>query len=133
MEFGQPWVWKKLPLPEGGPSDLRWIERIKANFISLNARMASLMQLLKEEATVIFESAWDPPSILNNALANLVLTTPGVLLGDRCVPAFSLTLPVGMFLTASATAAGQITVVLDNRSGGTVDLGAGILTIRVWS
>lgn len=139
MQKGTPWVWRKLAVPEQAEPDDKpaWRKAwqvVRTGIIALNGRLASLMQLLQEEASLVVDVTWDPPSV-NNGIINgtTVVTVPGAEVGDRVLASFSQPLPVGYFITATVTAARQVTVVIDNRSGGTVDLASGTLSLKLWA
>jgi len=75
-------------------------------------------------------TTWDPASLADGAGASQNVTVTGAVLGDFCVPSFSLNIQ-GMILTAHVTSADTVTVRLQNETGGTIDLGSGTLRVAV--
>jgi hypothetical protein len=74
--------------------------------------------------------AWDPPSLAAGASATTTVAMVGVLPGDEVAASFSADLQ-GLVLTAYVSAAGTVTAVLFNPTGGAVDLASGTLTVTV--
>jgi hypothetical protein len=59
-----------------------------------------------------------------------VVTVPGAQLGDFAFVSFSIDV-TDLELSAQVTAANTVTVSLSNNTGGTIDLGAGTLRVKV--
>jgi parallel beta-helix repeat protein len=74
--------------------------------------------------------AWDPPSLADGATASTTVTATA-LMGDSAISAFSLAIPAGAMLTASVTATNTVTVTLQNKTGGVLDLASGTLRVTV--
>lgn len=75
-------------------------------------------------------TTWDPGSLDDGAKEAKDVTATGAALGDFVLVSFSLDL-VDVTLTAAVTAADTVTCLLNNESGGTVDLGSGTVYVRV--
>lgn len=75
-------------------------------------------------------AAFDPPSLADGVGTTTTVTVPGAALGDFASVAFSLATS-GITITAWVSAANTVSVRFQNESGGTLDLGSGILTARV--
>lgn len=79
---------------------------------------------------VTSSAAWNPPSLTNGTQATTTVTVAGATTGMSAQAAFSLDLQ-GLILYAYVSAANTVTVVLANFTGGTIDLGSGIVTVWV--
>lgn len=75
-------------------------------------------------------TTWDPGSLADGAKESKEVTATGAALGDFVLVSFSLDL-VDVTLTAAVTAADTVTCLLNNESGGTVDLASGTVYVRV--
>lgn len=75
-------------------------------------------------------TTWDPASLANSATAVTTVTVAGAVTTDFALCSFS-TLSAGHRLSASVTAADTVTVVLQNHSGGAVNLSSGTLAALV--
>lgn len=73
---------------------------------------------------------WDPPSTANGATTTTTVTVTGAALGMLVSVGFSNSLG-GAVLSGYVSAANTVTAVLDNVSGGTLDLASGTLTATV--
>lgn len=78
----------------------------------------------------VASKTWDPGSLVDGATTTTTLAVSG-LMGDPCVPSFSLDLQ-GMIMTAYIHTTGSATVVLQNETGGTIDLGSGTLKVTAF-
>lgn len=76
-------------------------------------------------------ATWDPGSIADGGMEAKDVTLGGCVMGDYAVASFSLDV-TDLQLTATVTAAGTVTAVLSNSTGGAVDLGSGTLRVRVY-
>lgn len=74
--------------------------------------------------------AWDPPSVAAGGSTTTTVAVAGAALGEFVWLSFSLSL-AGLVLTGYVSAAGVVTAVLSNPTGGAVDLGSGTLRARV--
>lgn len=75
---------------------------------------------------------WNPGSISNGSAESTVVTVTGATVGMICeTPGFSAITGTDWELSAWVSAANTVTVLLRNRTGGTVDLGSGTLRVRV--
>ena len=72
----------------------------------------------------------DPPSIANGSSWSTTGTVSGASLGDVCRASFSLSLQE-LSLTSYVSAADTVTVVLNNNTGGAIDLGLGSFRVFV--
>lgn len=75
-------------------------------------------------------TTWDPASCANNASVSTTVAVTGAVLGDVCAAAFSLDLQ-GLTISAHVSTTNTVKVVLQNSSGGIVDLGSGTLKVVV--
>lgn len=75
-------------------------------------------------------TTWDPGSLADGAKEAKDVTATGAAMGDFVLVSFSLDL-VDVTLTAAVTAADTVTCLLNNESGGTVDLASGTVYVRV--
>lgn len=97
------------------------------------ASIAVLRAQLNAQSPHLMNSVtWDPPSLATGVQTTTTVTVTGAVLGAPVCVGFSLSLQ-GMQLTGYVSAANTVTVVLQNGTGGTVDLGSGILRTDVWS
>ncbi|WP_372624649.1 DUF2793 domain-containing protein [Falsiroseomonas sp.] len=78
------------------------------------------------QASVIY----DPPSLAAGEAVITTVTVSGAALGDFARASFSLDLQ-GITLTAWLSAAGTVSVRFQNGTAGAVDLGSGMLRVRV--
>jgi hypothetical protein len=72
----------------------------------------------------------DWASITSGSSATTTLTVPGAEIGDFCLASMSVSLS-GLMLTAYVSASDVVTIVAANFSGAPIDLGSGILRVRV--
>jgi len=75
-------------------------------------------------------STWNPPSLASGASEITTVSVAGAALGNYVQASFSLDLQ-GLSLAAYVSAANTVTVVLNNLTGGTIDLASGTLKVRV--
>ena len=75
-------------------------------------------------------AAWNPASTLDGNETAVDVTVPGAALGDFAFASFSLDV-ADMTLSADVVAANTVACVLANNTGGTVDLGAGTVRVKV--
>lgn len=73
---------------------------------------------------------WDPSSVAMGASTSTTISAPGAALGNFVQVSFSLDLQ-GMSLTGYVSAADTVTAVLQNNTGGSLDLGSGTVKARV--
>jgi hypothetical protein len=73
-------------------------------------------------------ATWDPGNIVSGGSASTTVTVTGAALGDFAIASFSLDLQ-GMVAHAYVSAADTVTVVLNNLSGGALNLASGTLKI----
>lgn len=86
------------------------------------------MSRLSGSATV--SSAINPASMLDGNEEAFEVTVPGAKLGDFALVSYSIDV-ADLELSAQVTAANTVTVSLSNNTGGTIDLGAGTLRVKV--
>lgn len=82
-------------------------------------------------ATFTGNASYNPPSLLDGAIATTTVTVTNAALGDWVIASFSLDLQ-GVELVAEVTGTGTVTCRFINRTGGTVDLGLGTLRTIVF-
>jgi hypothetical protein len=70
-------------------------------------------------------SSWDPASIADGAAASAAVTVIGVTTASTCFGSFSSIGSVGVAVTAQASAADTVIVLVTNNSGSAQDFGAG--------
>ena len=75
-------------------------------------------------------ATYDPPSILDGDNASTTVTVTGAALGDFVEVSFSRNL-ANIIMTSWVSTTDTVTVLLQNESGGTVDLASGTLRVRV--
>lgn len=75
-------------------------------------------------------SAYDPPSLADGVGTTTTVAVAGAVLGDFALVSFSLDLQ-GITVTAYVSAAATVSVRFQNESGGTLDLAAGTLRVKV--
>lgn len=97
---------------------------------AINNLNASIVAAFPEPLTG--SATWNPASVADKASTSTTVTVAGAVLGDRCEASFSLSLS-GMTLSAYVSAADTVTCVLENLTGGAVDLGSGTVRVFVWS
>lgn len=90
-----------------------------------DSRYVALANVLNGSAT------YDPPSLTDGSETSITVTVTGAVLGDFALASFSLSTQ-GIKLAAEVTAADTVTVNLNNKTGGTLDLASGTLRVRVW-
>jgi hypothetical protein len=81
-------------------------------------------QIMKATAT------YDPPNLVDAAGATTTVALVGAVLGDFAIASFSLSLQ-GILMTAFVSAADVVTVVLQNETGGAIDLASGTLAVLI--
>ena len=84
----------------------------------------------KIEVSVDFSTAYDPSAIAAGTSISQVFTVTGALLGDFTHHSFSQNL-AGVVMTSYVNQAGQVTVVLFNPTGSTVNLAGGTIKLRL--
>ena len=90
----------------------------------------------KEGSDPVFDfidasATWDPGSIADGDEEAKEVDVVGVELGDFALASFSKDV-ADLVLDAQVTAAGKVTCVLANNTGGAIDLASGTLYIRVF-
>lgn len=75
-------------------------------------------------------ATWNPGSILDGDETAVDVTVPGARLGDFALASFSLDV-ADLVLDANVVAADTVAVVLNNNTGGAVDLASGTLRVKV--
>jgi len=76
-------------------------------------------------------ATYDAPSLADGATTTTTITVPGARLGDmvQVAPPFSAS---GMIITGNVSATNTVTIVINNESGGTVDLASGTWRVAVY-
>lgn len=93
--------------------------------VSIGAGGATISKVVKGETT------WDPASLADGAAASTTVTVTGAVVGDPAYASLS-TIGTGAWLiSAQVTAVDTVTVVILNKTGGTVDLGSGTVRVAV--
>lgn len=75
-------------------------------------------------------ATWDPPNLASGASQLTTVAVSGAVLGQNARASFSLDL-AGTTLVAYVSAAGVVTVVQNNLTGGAVNLASGTLKVFV--
>lgn len=75
-------------------------------------------------------AAFNAASMLDGNEEAFEITVPGAKLGDFALVAATIDV-LDLELSAQVTAANTVTVSLSNNTGGTIDLGAGTLRVKV--
>lgn len=87
-----------------------------------------------QKTNLFASTTWDPGSIAHNDSESKTVSVPGAALGDFAVASFSLDLQE-LTLSAHVGATDEVHVVLENATGGAIDLASGtvrVLVIRNW-
>jgi len=96
----------------------------------------STVPFLQATSTITFSgdlegsATYDPPSLADGAGATTTIAVTGAALGDFAIASFGGDI-ANVTITAYVSAAGTVSVRLQNESGGTVDLGSSTLRVRV--
>jgi hypothetical protein len=96
------------------------------------AAIAALSSVYVALANVLNASAsFDPPSLASGNGTLIAVTVTGAAMGDFALSSFSLDLQ-GITVTSYVSASNTVTVRFVNQTGTTLDLGNGVLKVRVW-
>lgn len=76
------------------------------------------------------EATWNPGNILDGDETAVDVTVPGAQLGDFAFASFSVDV-ADLVLDANVVAADTVAVVLNNNTGGAVDLASGTVRVKV--
>ncbi len=79
----------------------------------------------------LITTTWDPGSLADGASTNLSVFSVGALAGTPAFAALSSVTAVGWSISAMGISADTVGVTLTNRTGGTVDLASGTVTIAL--
>lgn len=74
-------------------------------------------------------TTWNPISLVNGAKDSITFTLTGAALGNPCFASLTTLTTDDFLISANVTAANSVQIVIQNVSGGTIDLGSG--TARV--
>lgn len=80
----------------------------------------------------VASAEYDPPPLPNGAGAMTRVTVPGAQPGDMAVAGFSAA-KEGIFFQATVTAPDTVSVYVENKGRGTIDLPGGTLEVSVWN
>lgn len=83
-----------------------------------------------QQSNLYGETLWNPGSIANGARESKDIVVAGCVLGDYCVPSFSLNLQ-GLTISANVSISDVVTVTLANNTGGAIDLAEGTVKAMV--
>ena len=75
-------------------------------------------------------ATWDPGNLADGAQTSVATTLTGAALGDEVSCSFSLDLQL-LQLTGHVSSANNVTVVLQNHTGGAINLSSGTLRVSV--
>ncbi|HUP48819.1 MAG TPA: hypothetical protein VNA04_08505 [Thermoanaerobaculia bacterium] len=100
--------------------------RISSSGVSIGSGGTPIAKHLSATAT------WDPPPVANGAATATSVTVAGAVAGDSCFAGFSVLPDANWIISAHATAANTVRVVLANHTGGIVDLGSGTVRASCW-
>mgnify|MGYP006344058753 CR=1 FL=1 len=104
--------------------------RLKTTQILHGASSLSDVLDSKIGVAVDFLTTYDPASIAPSASISQVFSVTGATLNDFTHHSFSQNL-VGLVMTSYVNQAGQVTVVLFNTTGSTINLAGGTLKLRL--
>ena len=92
----------------------------------------SLYDIIEAGVTVLYENSfpWDPAAIADGDSISTTVAMPGTQIGDYVQLAFTQNL-AGLTLTGYVSSSGNVTAVLANNTGSTVNLSVGNLYVRV--
>lgn len=82
------------------------------------------------ESKLEYSGTYDPPSISANSYVSTTVTVAGAAMGDYAKASFSLDL-TGCAISAFVSATNTVTVVIQNLTGGSINLASGTLRVRV--
>lgn len=104
--------------------------------LSIRFPTGNVIDICKEgqKSNIFASTTWDPGSIINNSSEAKQVSAVGAALGDFVIASFSLDVQ-NLTLTAHVTAADLVDVILQNATGGAIDLGSGtvrVLVIKNW-
>lgn len=99
--------------------------RLNNLFDELRTHLVDILNHIEASKT------YNPPDVTSGSTTTTNVTVPGAALGDTVVfVTFSLGLQ-GMIMTGYVSAAGTVTVILYNPTGGAINLASGTLTVGV--
>ncbi len=109
------------------------INNLNTEMVDLNTNIEAIETTLATAfpAPLSGSATWDPASLLTLTQASTTITVAGAALGNRVSVAFSLDIQA-QTLTAYVSSANTVTIVLFNSTNGTLNLGSGILTVKVY-
>lgn len=76
-------------------------------------------------------ATWNPGNLVAGAQTSTTVALTGAALGDEVTCSFSLDLQL-LQLTGYVSAANTVSVVLQNGTGGAIDLASGVLRVSCW-
>lgn len=94
----------------------------------LTTGVATRLQVM---GRLIATATWDPANIADNALATTTVTVSGALVGTPVDVGFTAITAGKWVLRGDVTSTNTVTITLENRTGGAVDLPSGVLTVIV--
>lgn len=77
-------------------------------------------------------ATWNPPSLVSGDQAETTVTVTGAAVGDLCLAGHSTITSSLMVMSCIISATDTARVVINNRSGSTVDPASGTVTVRAW-
>jgi len=77
-------------------------------------------------------ATWDPADLATADCTSTTVTVPGARVGDFALASLSVDI-VDLMLDAQVTAANTVTVLLENHTGGNLNIGSCTCRVRVWS
>ncbi len=109
------------------------VNNLNTEIATLNTNVAAIETTLGTAfpAPLSGSVTWDPASLNTLTQASTTITVAGAALGNRVMVSFSLDIQA-QTLTAYVSSANTVTVVLFNSTSGTLNLGSGILTVKVY-
>lgn len=75
-------------------------------------------------------ATWDPADLATADVTSTTVTVPGAKLGDFAIASLGVDI-ADLMLDAQVTAANTVTVLLENHTGGNINLGSSTCRVRV--
>lgn len=96
------------------------------------SELAEFMISTRRENLIIATATWNPPSMGAGGAQSTTVEVPGAQPGDFALASFDQLGGLTFAISAAVAKESEVEVVLENRTGGTQDLPAGNVWVRVW-